>query len=919
MSIDITSFMLGPSLVGIVLLLNYIGFPYLFIGAVSGIVCLVFAYREKLSLELVINLLTSLIAHVFFRELDSRNTHSIPESGPVIFVCAPHANQFLDPAVMQQFVPRPVSFLIAAKSYRDRIVGTFARAQRSIPVERPQDLAKPVAGRITVAGRTATAASPDTPDFTTVFGPTDSLMVAGEIVAIAAVTPTVLTLKAEHPTGDIASPAPFKRVPKVRQDDVFGNVWDRLAAGDCVGIFPEGGSHDRTELLPLKAGVAIMALGAAAKYPGLDVKIVCVGMNYFHGHRFRGRAYVEYGDPFSLPSALVAQYRNGGAAKIEACNQLLEIIKDSLKSVTVSAPSWAHLQMLWAVRRLYQPEGVRLPPKLAVILIRRFAEAYEQVKDDAEVVEVAGQVMAYNALLKTYGLRDHQVALTENSRARAALKLLWRGFRALLIVLLAVPGLVLNLPIIVLTRSIANKKAGEALKTSTVKVQAKDVLASWKVITSLSLVPLTLVVYPILSALAGYWLGYSPLVTWGNFAVLQPVMMWAGVRATETGMHIIRSLKPLFLAVTDASGGELAAVRAVREQLRLRVRKLVDDLGPRIYGAEFQSLRLFSPEVFRKTAAAAARLRAGGAGAGARSRSGSSSAKHPALPAADAEQSPGGGDGDADVFRLAREQADEMAVLSPRLPASASGPQRLTVYDSRRESLAGPHDADVATATAAAAASGAPASASEGSLRTGSADAAATSAAHSTGEALGARTVRHGHGHTPGSGRATPALSVCDSEPSSEISITDDGVVNLRLDPAVLARLTTGLIVPEDLRETLDAAALAPLPLTESDDLPDAAAAAAAAPAPRAAPTAATPVKRSAGAVAGSPFTSAGKSAVARALALAAGAGAPVAALGDRKEEEEEEEEDHGPAARDAAEEAAAMRQRARAATAGPE
>jgi len=151
-----------------------------------------------------------------------------------------------------------------------------------------------------------------------------------------------------------------------------------------------------------------------------------------------------------------------------------------------------------------------------------------------------------------------------NSRARAALKLAWRGFRAVLIVLLAVPGVLLNIPIIVVTRSISHKKASEALKASTVKVAAKDVLASWKVITSLSLVPLTLVVYPTLAALVGYALGRSPLAFWGNFAVLQPVMMWAGVRATETGMHIIRSLKPLFLAVTDASGGELAAIREVR-------------------------------------------------------------------------------------------------------------------------------------------------------------------------------------------------------------------------------------------------------------------------------------------------------------------------------------------------------------------
>jgi len=44
----------------------------------------------------------------------------------------------------------------------------------------------------------------------------------------------------------------FKTAPKVDQSKVYDAVFERLQAGGCVGIFPEGGSHDRTELLPLK-------------------------------------------------------------------------------------------------------------------------------------------------------------------------------------------------------------------------------------------------------------------------------------------------------------------------------------------------------------------------------------------------------------------------------------------------------------------------------------------------------------------------------------------------------------------------------------------------------------------------------------------------------------------------------------------
>ena len=33
---------------------------------------------------------------------------------------------------------------------------------------------------------------------------------------------------------------------------MFDKVHAALAKGECLGIFPEGGSHDNTHLLPLK-------------------------------------------------------------------------------------------------------------------------------------------------------------------------------------------------------------------------------------------------------------------------------------------------------------------------------------------------------------------------------------------------------------------------------------------------------------------------------------------------------------------------------------------------------------------------------------------------------------------------------------------------------------------------------------------
>lgn len=106
-----------------------------------------------------------------------------------------------------------------------------------------------------------------------------------------------------------------------------------------------GGSHDRTDLLPLKAGVSIMALGAMANDPNCRVKIVPVGLAYFHAHRFRSRGVVEFGAAMDVPTELVDMFKKGGAQKREAVSKFLDLIYDGLKTVTVRAPDYDTLMV----------------------------------------------------------------------------------------------------------------------------------------------------------------------------------------------------------------------------------------------------------------------------------------------------------------------------------------------------------------------------------------------------------------------------------------------------------------------------------------------------------------------------------------------------------------------------------------------
>lgn len=154
----------------------------------------------------------------------------------------------------------------------------------------------------------------------------------------------------------------FKTLPYVDQNEMYRDVYHRLRDGHCVAVYPEGvlilqdvvylelihnvgGSHDRTDLLPLKAGFAMMALGTMACYPNVDVKIVPVGLSYFHAHRFRSRAVIEFGPPLNVSSELVEKFKNGGPDKREAVSNLLNQVYDALKAVTVRAPDYDTLMV----------------------------------------------------------------------------------------------------------------------------------------------------------------------------------------------------------------------------------------------------------------------------------------------------------------------------------------------------------------------------------------------------------------------------------------------------------------------------------------------------------------------------------------------------------------------------------------------
>ncbi|ODV76781.1 uncharacterized protein CANTADRAFT_57598 [Suhomyces tanzawaensis NRRL Y-17324] len=549
----------------------------------------------------------SVIFDCFFREIRPRGAFRLPRTGPVIFVAAPHANQFVDPIVLMNQVKREsqrrISFLIAAKSYKQRVFGFLSKCQLSIPVVRAQDNLKKGQGKIFIdVQEDPLLVRGKGTKFTRECMPRGLVALpqslgASEVSEV--ISDTELRIRKEFKLSQqintlLANGTSYKCADKVNQKDVYNMVFKHLSNGNCIGIFPEGGSHDRTNLLPLKAGVAIMALGAMDNDPTCNVKIVPCGMNYFNAHKFRSRAVVEFGHPIDIPMELVKKYSNPETNR-ESVKELLDIVTTGLKAVTVTCDDFETLMVVQAARRLYAGNFAQhLPLPLIVEMNRRLVLGYQTFKDKAEIQSVKSKILKYNELLQQLYLPDHDVEhCDESNKLRVVPVFVFRLVKLIIFFTLSLPGATLFSPVFISSKIISTKKAKTALANSTVKIKANDVIATWKILIAMGIAP---IVYSFYASVGTYYcytrdiFRFRLVFVWLILYICGVIVTYSALISGEQGMDLLKSLRPLYLSVT--SGSSITEVKKLRNELSEEITYLVNTFGPELFPNDFNLLEL---------------------------------------------------------------------------------------------------------------------------------------------------------------------------------------------------------------------------------------------------------------------------------------------------------------------------------------
>jgi 1-acyl-sn-glycerol-3-phosphate acyltransferase len=301
-----------------------------------------------------------------------------------------------------------------------------------------------------------------------------------------------------------------------------------LAGGKALALFPEGTSHSKPKLEPLKTGAARIALGASAVMPERTprpVSIVPVGLAYANKSTFRSRALIVYGEPLTTPVVVLDEQAR---APNDAAERLTASIAKALASVTVQAQTHEVVSLARSTARILaaadrdQQDATDEGGELARLadLERRLAAGYEQLRErePARVERTVQRVRQFEQTLARLGLPvDHPAKL---ERARAAR---WTIIRLTSLVWLLLPGLlgivvhVVPYRVIdVLAHRVARRHGG-----------GEDVLATLKLIAGLLLFPLT---WGLLATVAALTL--RPIAALATVLVL-PITAWAGLRFVE--------------------------------------------------------------------------------------------------------------------------------------------------------------------------------------------------------------------------------------------------------------------------------------------------------------------------------------------------------------------------------------------------
>ena len=349
----------------------------------------------------------------------------------------------------------------------------------------------------------------------------------------------------------------FEILPVYRRSDAAGdmeknrstfeNCFELLNRGRCIAIFPEGISHDATQLQPIKTGAARIALGALAvdENPAKnDLKIMAVGLYYTSKTAFRSEALNRYGEIFDVAS--VALDENGEPPR-EKVLELTGKIETALRRVTLNLESQTELDTVLKAEALFSSVYENLVFKQTLTQtfqrLQNLAAKYKFLgqNEPEKMSRLSEKITNYEAKLKASDLTAESLSVLQHPTWYVFRYLILRIVLLIIAAPLSIIGAVLHSPAYLFSNLLAMM----------FKTHGTDAAgSSSKILAACIFMPLT---WLIAAGVVFYFFGWQfalasiPLVILSGYAALRSSEMLIDMRVWIKSAWLLFRQRALFL------------------------------------------------------------------------------------------------------------------------------------------------------------------------------------------------------------------------------------------------------------------------------------------------------------------------------------------------------------------------------------
>ncbi|HXD34103.1 MAG TPA: lysophospholipid acyltransferase family protein [Pyrinomonadaceae bacterium] len=313
-----------------------------------------------------------------------------------------------------------------------------------------------------------------------------------------------------------------------KNQETFAAAAKWLSEGGTIGICPEGISHDRPGLQPIKTGAARIALGAVATGQAPNLKIVPAGLYYTSKSSFRSDALLYFGKPIEV----TPQPLEDGAPSRAAVKELSKTIEAALREVMLDAQHEDALQVISRAEEIFSSESDNessgtLARELQ--LRQQFIKGYAALSGQApeRIKKLEARIIRFDQQLRQAGVDPVDLS-PPRSTAAVLFQIIKRVTIFLLMLAPATIGIVVHFP--------AYKLGG--VFSSSLFRNTEDVVSTIKIISAMLFFPLTwLIVAGVGYAFAGWWavLVILPLLPLCGYVAMRFLEAWeaslGGLRA----------------------------------------------------------------------------------------------------------------------------------------------------------------------------------------------------------------------------------------------------------------------------------------------------------------------------------------------------------------------------------------------------